>query len=154
MQASDLHSGDLLYWRGRGVWAWLVRTFTRSDYSHVAVFWLNGSQPTFIDSTPKAGVRATSLCFDPPQWAQKTHTAWTPAIQLAVLKKEFTPYSFVDAFLSFCGLPARARGYMCAELAVFILEQGGWNFKGVNPTPVGLAKAVERATQYTVVPFQ
>lgn len=167
MRTSDLKSGDLLYWKGKGIYAALVRWFTRDSflkfwtsapYSHVAVCWKNGSMPTqFIESYPGVGVRVMRLMDDPPDFAQHTHTAWMGnVVTVKIAPLVGRPYSKWTAAMVMLGMAGRGTSaFICSELAQYLLEQFGWDWDGMKYHPYGLAKAVTRANQeFTVEPLE
>lgn len=157
MNVSNLRSGDLLYWRGKGFYGWLVRWWTRpnpwkfwqsSPYGHVGMVWVNGGATHIIEANPGRGVTmdAWSILTTPPDYWQPTHTALSQtATQFVIDNYLGRPYSFATAILTVFGLAGRGRSaFMCSELCQTILEICGWKF----PTqlhPAGLADQVAKA---------
>lgn len=150
MRLSDLRSGDLLYWRGKGFYAWLARVWTRSPWSHVAVFFWNGGTPCFIDASIKHGVRAHEIINDWPDAAQHSHSAWTDATRAWALRFEGEPYGWLDAIRGGFGLPANHRGYMCSEFVALVMRYMGWGWPhNAAPTPQRIAEVVEAGMGFT-----
>lgn len=108
------------------------------------------------EATRKNGVIIRDLNgYDPPRWAQHTHSPWTMPSQKEFLDLEGEPYGWWNAFMAGIGLPAGGRGYMCSEFAIKCLRNTGWLFKeGYNNGPGGLSKDVEKATGYSVEPLE
>lgn len=167
MRSIDLKSGDLLYWKGKGFFSWLVRWATRpsfwrfwttAPYSHVAVCWKNGSMPTqFVESYPGIGVRVVRMMDDPPDFAQHTHTAWLTNVVVERINPLMgRPYSRWTALMVMLGMSGDGTSaFMCSELAQYLLEQFGWDWKGEKYHPYGLSLAVTRANpEFTVEPLE
>lgn len=163
MKASELHSGDLLYWRGTGLLNAIIRWASRpsfwrfwepAPYSHVAVFWRNGSAAQFIEAHRKQGVRVANLTDDPPGFAQHTHTAWPQNAALLVddVGKSYSTKTAVAVIFGLCGKGTAA--FMCSELAQHILSQCGWDFKGKKYHPHGLSRAIKDAGGFFVEPLE
>ena len=146
MYVSDLHTGDLLYWKGKGFLPWLVRTWTRSPYAHVAVYLANGAGGAYYDAQPGKGVEALPFGDDPPQFAQVTHCGWSGLVHDQVNALVGRPYSYWTGIATTLGIAGRGTSaFICSELAMQILSYCGWDFKGKHYTPAGLAAAVTRA---------
>lgn len=143
---SELHNGDLLYWKGKGFFPWLVRTWTRSTYAHVGVFFNNGQGGAYFESQPGLGVRMVSIAVDPPQACQITTCAWDTQITQKVINLEGRPYSYWTSIATILGIAGKGTSaYMCSELAMQILSFCGWDFKGAHYTPIGLSLAITRS---------
>lgn len=151
MRLSDLKSGDLLYWRGKGLYAWLVRKWTRSEWSHIAVFYRNGGDACFIDAAPRIGVRSHFIANDWPDAAQHTHCAWYPATFAYAMSFVGQKYDFLDAIRAAVGLPSKHRGYMCSEFAAALMRHMGWGWPAnACPTPQQVADVVDLGAGYRV----
>lgn len=164
MKLSELHSGELLYWRGSGYMAALVRWWTRpkfwsvtgsSPYAHVGIFWRNGNIPYVIEADSKYGVVARPLTYDYPNAVQKTEVAWTIPVQQQILALIGKPYSFwTDVATVFWIAGKGSKSYMCSELAVKVLTIAGWDWKGYQPTPAGVLLSIKNVTNVDVEPLE
>lgn len=159
----NLKPGDVLFWRGTSFWAWVVRKWTHSPYGHTGIYVESGIHgfpsingvvgPCYLDSSPRVGVQIRLLSSNLPDAAIATHTAWTPEYQTKALQYINQPYDFIDAVRAAVGLPARNRGFMCSEFVFKCLEDNGWVWKGITPTPASLAAGLEAATGNKIEPI-
>lgn len=116
----------LYFMRGKGIGATLIRWFSRSKYSHVAIAFEDG---TVYEAYPFKGVRKTTL---------KSTKGVTPfGINSPLLDSERvrqfceselgTPYDYWGVVCFICGLkPRRATArYFCSEFAFDAVRSGG-----------------------------
>jgi hypothetical protein len=144
---NELKSGDLLYWRGKGFKAWLVRNWTHSLYSHVGMYWLNGTVPLILEADSKRGVVVRVWDIDPPQAGQHTGVAFRPQALDLMRNLNGKPYSYWTAILTvFCIAGKGSNAFICSELVVKMLEIMGWDWRGYQPTPEGTRLGVKVAT--------
>ena len=56
-----IQSADVLLWRGRALWSWVIRWWTRSEYSHAGIaVWVHG-RPMAAESRECKGCRLLPL---------------------------------------------------------------------------------------------
>ena len=147
MTHAELKSGDLLYWRGTGIKAWLVRHWTHSEYSHVGMYWQNGTNPYVIEADFHLGVIFRPYWSDPPQAGQHTHLAFDVGAINEMRKVQGAPYSLRTAIATvFCVAGKGSQAFMCSELVVRLMEKCGWDWQGYQPTPEGVRLGVLNAT--------
>lgn len=156
MKLDEIRSGDLVYWRGTGFWAWLVRFWTRpkfwslqlAPFFHVGVAWKNGASLFFTDAS-RSGVRVLFYQIDPPTHAQHTHSSWTPQALAFMQASQGKPYSYKTAFtVPFKIVGKGSSAFMCSEYACRLLEEMGWNWNNYHPTPEGLRLGIKFSTGY------
>ena len=134
----NIKSGDLIAFRGRGLFPWLIRAVTRSAYDHVAIAWVAGGRVLLLESRIAHGgvtiQRALSQALpDGATWIP-TGAVWDADHEERAFAPLGQPYGWVDMLRAGLGLRATSRGYQCAEYAAQIL--------GVVlpvPTPAALA---------------
>ena len=155
MNIMDIRSGDVLYWKGSGFWAWLVRFWTRpkfwsfrlAPFYHVGMAWRNGAQLFIVDAVPEKGVRVIQFHFDPPSHCQRTHSAWTDLTVNWLREQQYKPYSKWTAAITPFGIAGKGtRAFMCSELVIHLLERMGWDWHGSKPTPQGVMLGIANAT--------
>ena len=158
MKIRDIRSGDLVYWKGEGFWAWLVRFWTRpkfwswrpAPFFHVGVAWWNGVS-LFITDASREGVRCIPFHRDAPSHCQHTHSAWCDATTRLMREMIGKPYSYKTSFLTLFQIAGHgSSAWMCSEYAVKILSTMGWGFGSYQPTPEGLRRSVEDVSGFKV----
>ena len=153
----DLRSGDVLAWRGTGFWAWIVRTWTRSPWAHIGIYWLDGNLPVVLEVTSPGGFNATAFFSHAlPDAFIHAHLAWTHDLQVFAVKEySRAPYSYLDAALAGIGLQplSKDRGMMCSEYVVDVLAKAGWTLPW-SPTPAHVLAEIQRATGNPLVPIE
>ena len=95
-----IRSGDLLAWSAReSPWAswhafkiWLVRLFTRSEFSHVGTAWCVGER-VFVIEAVRPAVRIMPLSKTPSFYWLPLHAAWGYRALNYALAKVGEPYS-------------------------------------------------------------
>jgi uncharacterized protein YycO len=121
----EIRTGDLLAFRGGSWKTWygikvnLVRMFTRSEYSHVAIAWVVGGRVLMFESVT-GGVRIVPLSSDlPVYWIKRPMSMKESTIDflLSTLKE---PYSSWQGILAVTGLlkVGKDRVWQCAELVI------------------------------------
>jgi hypothetical protein len=151
MKLSDLKSGDLVYWKGQGLWAWLIRKWTRSQFAHVGIVWRNGAGIFYADANYPQGVGLYNFAINTPTHAQHTHSAWAQDTTNFLKSQLGKPYSHWTAVLTVFKIAGKgSRAWMCSEFVVRVLEQMGWDWHGYQPTPEGIRKGVLKSAGYDV----
>ena len=142
-----IKSGDLLAWSHRGWRTWydikvqLVRFFTQSEYSHVAVAWVVAGRVFALEAVqPMVRIYPLSRLGD--FYLLPLNLAWTPAAEEFALANVGTPYSQREAIRAFFGPVKRDKLTQCAEYVCEVLSAAG-----VDLGPVATPTAVVRAAQ-------
>jgi hypothetical protein len=132
-----MQTGDLVLFRGRGPFAWLIRTWTRSAWDHCGVLWIVEGVPLVIEARYTGGVSCHALAnrqADTPT-VYPTGRALNLALALAHLGDW---YSVKDAIRAGLGEYADHAGWECAEFAATILglpqHEEGWTPQGLADT--------------------
>lgn len=134
-----IRSGDLLGWSHRGVrsWhdlkIWLVRMFTRSEYSHVGTAWVVGNRVFVIEAViPLVRIYPLSKLGD-FYWFP-LEAAWSEAAEALALSKVGHKYSQLQAVQAPFSTPRADDLWECAELAATVAAVDGINL-GLVYTP-------------------
>ena len=141
----DMQTGDVVFYRGSGPFAGLIRWWTKSPWSHVGLVWRVGSRIILLDSSPFHGVRPFPMSKKRPAlWVpispRLTWGAWAEQVALDTWGR---PYSFRSCWRVALGLPPRGAGYQCAEYVGAILRAAGARMPLV-PTPASVLEYVSR----------
>ena len=151
-----IRSGDILAWSHRGVrsWhdlkIWLVRMFTRSEYSHVGTAWVIGDRVFVIEAVmPKVRIYPLSKLGD-FYWLQMG-AYWRKATETLALSFVGDDYSQVQAMVSPFITPPKDDRWECAELVATVARQDSIDLGAVyTPSEVVLA-AQKRGAPLTYV---
>ena len=151
-----IRSGDILAWSHRGVrsWhdlkIWLVRMFTRSEYSHVGTAWVVGNRVFVIEAVmPKVRIYPLSKLGD-FYWLQMG-AYWRKATETLALSFVGDDYSQVQAMVSPFITPPKDDRWECAELVATVARQDSIDLGDVyTPSEVVLA-AQKRGAPLTYV---
>lgn len=140
---SAIRSGDLVLYRGRGLGAWLIRTWTRSEWSHCGIAWRIGGRVLLLEASPLHGVRAIPMSHRPPDRWLSTTANWTGTVEAVALELLGQPYGWMDAIRAGFGLAtSETGGYQCAEYAAAVLSAALPDFKPDVATPQDVALAI------------
>ncbi len=133
-----MQSGDLVFFRGSGFISWLIRWWTRSDYSHVGVIWMVLGVPLVIEARLGMGVVCDALAT-----RQKDGPTVLPSgrhLDLPLALRHLGDwYSIEDALRAGVGEYADQAGWECAELAATLL---GYRERFDGWTPQNLLETV------------
>lgn len=135
-----MQTGDLVLFRGRGIVAWIIRTWTRSAWDHCGILWMVDGEPLVIEARYRGGVACHALRNrrDDGPWIMPTGR---PADIPLALRHLGDRYSIKDAIRAGLGRRGDHAGWECAELAAMILgldhDAQGW-------TPQTLAGALTK----------
>ena len=120
-----IKTGDLIAFSG-GSWnSWndikinIVRMFTRSEYSHVAIAWVIEDRVLLLEAV-SAGVRIFPLSNDLPcYWVERPHRISKEALRWA-LSKMGQEYSTWQAIKAFFGITDKGKDnkWECAEYVI------------------------------------
>lgn len=152
MKTSEIKSGDLLYWEGKGFYSWIIKHFTGYHQTHVAVALVLEGIPFYVEATNPAGVRMVNIMTDPPKWCQHTDAVVTDEARKFLLSQLTIPYSLLNAAEAGVGMKPKEYGWECAELAAAFLRKCGWSkYLPTSPTPGNLWEEVEADTGHPLV---
>ena len=151
-----IRSGDILAWSHRGIksWhdlkIWLVRMFTRSEYSHVGTAWVVGNRVFVIEAVmPKVRIYPLSKLGD-FYWLQMG-AYWRKATETLALSFVGDDYSQMQAMVSPFITPPKDDRWECAELVATVARQDSIDLGAVyTPSEVVLA-AQKRGALLTYV---
>lgn len=145
----DLHdqvqSGDILFWRGHGAGAAMIKKWTRSEWSHVGVAWVVDGMVLSIEARPFRPVGVVDLLTDSreekPHWRQM-NIQWNKYITQGLLRTTGDSYGWLDDVRVAFKFPPIGRGFQCAELVAFMLKLAGRPYP-TSPVPNDFAEPVE-----------
>lgn len=143
-----IRSGDILAWSHRGIksWhdlkIWLVRMFTRSEYSHVGTAWVVGNRVFVIEAVmPKVRIYPLSKLGD-FYWLQMG-AYWRKATETLALSFVGDDYSQVQAMVSPFITPPKDDRWECAELVATVARQDSIDL-GAAYTPSEVVLAAQK----------
>lgn len=151
-----IKSGDALAWTHRGWGSWhdikiqLVRMFTRSEFSHVAVAWVVGGRVFALEAVqPCVRIYPLSQLGDfyhlpTSQDNPYFRLVWTDDVETFALSKVGEPYSQIQAVLAFFGRSKADRKWECVEYAKTVLHKAGAIVVG-DDTPTDFVYALMAA---------
>jgi len=139
-----LKSGDLLAWSHTGWGSWhdikvqLVRMFTRSEYSHVAVAWVTAGRVFALEAVqPMVRIYPLSKLGD--FYHIPLVVNWTPEVEEYALSHVGTPYSQVKAIKAFFQPLLHDGQTECAEYVSDVVVAAG-AFVGAVATPTAVVR--------------
>lgn len=146
-----ISSGDLILFRGRGVFAWFIRKWTGSPYAHVAVAWKVGGRVLLLESRAKTrgvaiGRTLSGALEDGAHWLPTSVNWWTVP-EIHALRDLGKPYGWLDAIRAGLGLQPAGRGLQCAEYAWMVLQAANPSLRRIVPTPGELARLFPRVPE-------
>ena len=140
-----IKSGDLLAWSHRGWRSWydfkiqMVRFFTRSEYSHVAIAWVVGGRVFALEAVqPKVRIHPLSTLGD--FYLLRGYVPWTELTEEIALSKVGEKYSQLEAVASFFNKSINTK-WQCVKYVWHIAECAGLKLFG-KATP---SNAVQNA---------
>lgn len=143
-----IKSGDLLAWSHRGWGSWhdfkiqLVRCFTQSEYSHVAVAWVIGGRVFALEAVQPL-VRIYPLSKLGDFYHLPMAADWSPATEEFALAHVGEPYSQLQAMAAFFGPLTHDGLWECAEYASAVLQLAGVDL-GPLATPTAVVREAQR----------
>jgi len=133
----QLDNGDVIAFKGSGIFSRYVRKFTKSPFTHVAIVinikcdGLDKEIPCIVESHSTAGYRLRNInTFSKPYWVFKTNAKWNKQAAEIALKNIGTyKYAWINIFLAVIGMKMITVGdhLVCHQFAARIL-----NFCGVK----------------------
>lgn len=139
----EIRSGDLVFFRGKGIGPWFIRTWTKSRWSHCGIAWVIGERVLLLEAHPFAGVRAIPMSEKHPDYYFDIG-CWNKYAEAAALDKLAESYGWLDCARAGIGLPTLPDShYQCAEYAVEVLRAAGLSVPGCS-TPDALFRWAEK----------
>lgn len=137
-----IKSGDLIAFRARGFWGWLICLWTWSAYSHVGVAVWIFERLFLIEAKEGVGVRMEPLSKRGAFDHIRTEAHFDDAVGRDALMFLGKSYNYLD--LARVGLKLRPKGdgFICSEFAAKIIrpvDQDIWTGIPRSPTPANLA---------------
>lgn len=150
-----IQSGDLLAWSHRAWRTWhdikiqIVRFFTQSEYSHVAVAWVVGGRVFALEAVQPL-VRIYPLSKLGDFYLLPLGAEWAQATEEFALQHVGEPYSQLQAIEAFFRPLAHDGQWECAEYAAAVLKLADVDLGHVaTPTAVVLqAQRLGAVCQY------
>ena len=154
-----IKSGDILAWTHKPLRNWydfqvqLVRVFTKSEYTHVGVAYVDGDREFVLESV-SSGIRMKLLSEEVPFFWLPCDIGWNDEVKKAAFSKFGQSYSKWEGILS-VWLKLKPGGnnhWECAEYVNFILQQAGYetNIRNIPAEVVSWAQNTLDAPLYTV----
>lgn len=144
-------NGDLLFWRGKGFFAWVIRLFTRSQYCHVGVAYYVAGILCVVEAKAKSGVRLVDITSEnmPDAYISLPYYfRFGRDSELECLTYLGEPYGWVDALRAGLGLRDTSKGVECAEFAASVMRTMGMLMPTVKtPESVRLAAIQQGGTE-------
>lgn len=144
---SKIKSGDLLAWTSTGfsymdILGQIVRVFTRSEYSHVAIAWWSGNRLFMIEAIPPE-VRIYPLGERVPFYHLGMNIDWKDSCDDYLLERIGQPYSIYEAVKAFLSKPDNNHTWECAELCNRFYKNVGIDFGNSNVPSTLVQSALE-----------
>jgi hypothetical protein len=121
-----IKSGDLLFFRGTGLMAWLVRVWTNSDYSHVGMAWRIGGRILILECRPTHGgvtiSRALSDELGDKITVVSTYANWNSGSEERALEYLGKSYGWWSAIRGGFGYAPTSKSVDCAEFCAYVLR--------------------------------
>lgn len=143
----QIKSGDLLAWSHRGIksWRdlkiWFVRMFTRSEYSHVGLAWVQGGRVLVIEAVmPLVRIFPLSKLLEDGAYWIPTGAAWSEFTEEFALETVGDKYSQWQAMQAPFETPPNDTLWECAELVGTTLLRDGISL-GTVYTPSAIVQA-------------
>ena len=144
----NIRSGDLLAWSHVRWGSWhdikiqLVRFFTRSEYSHVAVAWVVAGRVFALEAVQPL-VRIYPLSKLGDFYHVPLNAGWTTDTEEFALQHVGEPYSQLQAIAAFFRPLAHDGQWECAEYAANVLMRAGVDLGPIS-TPTAVVKQAQR----------
>jgi hypothetical protein len=146
---ANIKSGDLLAWSHKGWGSWrdfkiqMVRMFTRSEYSHVAIAWVVGGRVFVIEAVePMSRIYPLSKLgnfYHVPMDAE-----WKPSTEEYALSHVGDDYKQLQALKAYFVSLGRNNTSECAALTIAIYDKEGIDV-GDKATPSAVVLTAQEA---------
>jgi len=145
MQLSDIQTGDILAWKGFGVFGRTVSWVTHSPWTHVGVALRVKDSLLVVDAYIGKGVRCINIKhrLDEPMWCVSTSRFVSNKNTEFLLEKVGLPYSIWDGLRAVLRKSFNSPGYQCAEFANEYLIGAGLDTGITHATPALLMEIIE-----------
>jgi len=145
MQLSDIQTGDVLAWKGFGVFGHIVSWATHSPWTHVGIALKVKNDLMLVDAFIGKGVRSINIKHysDKPMWCVATSKVIKDKNTQFLLDRVGLPYSVWDGVRAVLRKPFKSPGYQCAEFVNEYLVSAGVNTGIAHATPGLLMEILE-----------
>ena len=147
-----IKSGDLLFFRGTGAEAAIVRDWTHSPYSHVGLAWRAGDRILVLESRPVHGGvtidRTLSNALPDGVTWMPMDGPWTPAMESRALAHLGVGYSVTNSIRAGLRLRVQGPALECAEYVSLVLGEA----YAEDETPASLAARFRHVPVYQIWP--
>jgi hypothetical protein len=139
---SHIQTGDLLAWRGYGLWSWLIRHVTGGAHTHVGVAWWFRDRLFVLEAKERVGVQMRALSntgsFD---WLP-TNIEWSIELEAFAFSHLGKRYSYLEAVGAGLGFPVHNDEFICSEYAAELFRHADrlHGLKKRSPTPTDLVQ--------------
>lgn len=145
MRLSDIQTGDVLAWKGFGVFGRIVSWITRSPWTHVGVVLRIKDDLMLVDAYIGKGVRSINIkhYLSEPMWCVSTSKVIKSRNVEFLLEKVGLPYSVWDGIRAVLRKPFNSPGYQCSEFVNEYLIGAGVDTGIEHATPALLMEIIE-----------
>lgn len=125
-QRSNIKSGDVIAWRGKGFWSFVSRVITKSPYGHLGIAWLAGGRVFVLECYQKKGVTISALSSKLEADHFPLNVKWCLAVESLALE-EFEINKKRKGFFKriFSKETVQPNKWTSAEFAVAVLNKAG-----------------------------
>lgn len=120
-----IRNGDVIFFRGSGVLAWLVRWWTGCPYSHVGLAWRVSGRVLVLESRPAhRGVtidRPLSKALADGAYWVPLWVDWVHGPEERALCRLGVKYGWCNALLAAFAVRSRGRALDCSEFVGYVL---------------------------------
>ncbi len=113
-----MQTGDLVMFRGRGPFAWIIRIWTHSAWDHCGVLWIAEGEAMVLEARAIGGVSCHALRNRQDDGPTVYPTGRTVDVPMA-LRHLGDRYSVKDAIRAGLGQHGDHAGWECAEFVAF-----------------------------------
>lgn len=143
---SDVPVG-LIFEKGKGLLAWLVRLFTHSKYAHVSIVFKSGETAWVCEANADIGrvVQWKLSEFRPGKYLYvPTRVGMSKPVTDFLFTAVYNqPYDWWDFLRAGAGLQPKNQGYQCAELVQKLFSVAGGNLPDA-PTPQAILNQLRK----------
>lgn len=144
----QIKNGDILAWSGGGWGSWreikisIVRIWTRSEYSHIGIAYVDKGRVFVLEAVAIDGVRIAPLSEDLPFYYIPCRKALSEKAMEYAFSKIGEKYSTWQAILGGLNLlrNGKDKKWQCAEYLIKIWNVDGELNGGIPPTPAHIMR--------------
>ena len=130
-----IKTGDILAWECNTIGDKLIKAWTHSPYTHVAVAWVVGERVLILQSLPGTGVDIEPLSNNLPAILFRMPSTLSDVAISAALDTLGQPYSFLNDLRAGFGLTSSGKGFECVQYVKYLWKLNGilMDFKADTP---------------------